>query len=543
MNGQSVEQLEELLIGLSSADNSVREKYEALYEQVWTPHPSLLLTGLCSVMARTGSEATSRSLAAIFFRRAIRKLIPNSEDANLKKGIIMWEQLDLQSQQECCDLLLRAWQGEPLHQVRNKISDALAEVLRIISVHGEWPQLLAMLWSIDATKPSDLVCSSLRILTAVPESVQNYESGAVAAYLAQFFDNADFSVRLSAIKALNGIITSSSDDRKISFSPLINKMPELLAVFASGDGSQEQELTEIMQSIVEIADDCPKLFRSIVSRIVPVLIAISNIKTLEDECKSASVELTTTLCEVMPTTFKKQKSGLISDVVTLLLELISSNLSEDQEWFKQSPDDENEEEAMSLAAEQSLDRVAIAFGGKALLPVLTMTIPSMLSSSDWKHRYGALRAIANMAEGCADVLTDRLGDFLSLVWPAFKDDHPRVQYAACHALGQLCTDFSGPLQELFAAQCLSSLVGVLVNSTQPRVQCHAAAALINFAEGVDAAIIAPVLDGLFDRLVSLLGTSIIYLQEQVIATIAAFSSAAGKDFAKVSAVLALSLTQ
>ena len=53
--------------------------------------------------------------------------------------------------------------------------------------------------------------------------------------------------------------------------------------------------------------------------------------------------------------------------------------------------------------EQALDRVAIALGGKPVLPVAFQFIPAMLQSHDWKHRHAGLIAIASLAEGTATV--------------------------------------------------------------------------------------------------------------------------------------------
>ncbi|PJF18626.1 Karyopherin Sal3 [Paramicrosporidium saccamoebae] len=527
ITNEAVAQLQQILVGLSSSDNSIREKHEQAFEQNWISQPEVLFPSLCMVITMDQTP-TSRSLAAIILRRVLGKSIPAPTGG---KNVRLWSTLSADAQKNCGETLLNSWKGESVKEVRNKISDAIAEVARIVNLHEEWPQLLTLIWSVDVSQPSELIESSLRILAAVPECIQNQKGELVASYLIQFFNHAEVQVQLAAVKALCAVVSVSSDDKKQAYANIVNGIPNILAAFAQA--SAEEALTDCIQSIVEMADDCPKLFRPQATRLAPVLCAITDCKEgqFEDDTRSVALELLTTLVEVIPGTFKKQKE-LTGTVVILILKMISSGLDDGQEWYQITPDDEFEEEDLSLTAEAALDRVAIALGGKTLLPSLMSSIPGMIRSSEWKHRYGALRAIANMAEGCADLLEDRLEELLGLVWPSFKDAHPRVQYAACHALGQLCTDFAGPLQEHFAQQCLASLVGVLVSSNQPRVQCHAAAALINFAEGVDSAIISPVLDGLLDRLVSLLGTSTLYLQEQVIASMAAFSSASGVSFSR-----------
>ena len=46
-------------------------------------------------------------------------------------------------------------------------------------------------------------------------------------------------------------------------------------------------------------------------------------------------------------------------------------------------------------------------------------------------------------------MINELDKVLELVVPALQDPHPRVQFAGCNALGQMSTDFAGPMQEKY----------------------------------------------------------------------------------------------
>lgn len=186
-----------------------------------------------------------------------------------------------------------------------------------------------------------------------------------------------------------------------------------------------------------------------------------------------------------------------------------------------------------------MDRFALALGGEAAGSIIYGHITRMLKADphDWRSTYAALMGIASTAEGCAEgFLEDGLAGLLELIWPLFGHGHPRVQYACCHALGQLCTDFPGRIQAEAAPAALTALVGLLSKNSPAapaRVQCHAAAALVNFAEGCDAEAIAPFLDGILSVLAGILSSANLppYLVEQLLATIAAYSGAAQDRFA------------
>jgi hypothetical protein len=54
--------------------------------------------------------------------------------------------------------------------------------------------------------------------------------------------------------------------------------------------------------------------------------------------------------------------------------------------------------------QEALDRVAIALGGKALVPAAAQLLPLWLGDGgDWRKRHAALICLAQIAEGCSKV--------------------------------------------------------------------------------------------------------------------------------------------
>ena len=76
--------------------------------------------------------------------------------------------------------------------------------------------------------------------------------------------------------------------------------------------------------------------------------------------------------------------------------------------------------------EHSLDRVACALGGAAVLPPAFSFIPAMLASHDWRLRHAGLMAIAAIAEGTSKVMQNELGKVIECVCgflPALSPDY------------------------------------------------------------------------------------------------------------------------
>ena len=65
--------------------------------------------------------------------------------------------------------------------------------------------------------------------------------------------------------------------------------------------------------------------------------------------------------------------------------------------------------------EQSLDRLACAVGGKAVLPAAFQHIPGMLASHDWKLHHAELMAISSVTEGMSKVMQNELGKVVEYV--------------------------------------------------------------------------------------------------------------------------------
>ena len=114
-----------------------------------------------------------------------------------------------------------------------------------------------------------------------------------------------------------------------------------------------------------------------------------------------------------------------------------------------------------------------------------------------------------------------------------------MRYAACNALGQLATDFRVLFQKSFHQKVLPALLQVMVSDVNfPRVQAHAAAALVNFFEECPVNILEPYLDAVMQSLEHVLSEKMRQLSqkgsklvlEQVLTTIATVADTAEAKF-------------
>ncbi|XP_014663944.1 PREDICTED: LOW QUALITY PROTEIN: importin-5-like [Priapulus caudatus] len=147
-------------------------------------------------------------------------------------------------------------------------------------------------------------------------------------------------------------------------------------------------------------------------------------------------------------------------------------------------------------------------------------------------------AISAVGEGSTEQIEAAAANIMEGVLPFLQDPHPRVRYAACNAIGQMSTDFAPIFEKKFHDKVIPGLLMVMDDHANPRVQAHAGAALVNFAEDCPKTILAAYLDTIMSKLEFILTTKFKELVEtgtklvleQVVTTIAAVADTCEEKF-------------
>lgn len=127
-------ELSQLLQALQSPDNTIRSQAEEHLQNSWTAtRPEVLLMGLAEQVQGPGDTAT-RSFAAVIFRRIASKVRKADSGENLDLFISLPKEQAAVIRQK----LLETLAAESERIVRNKISDAVAEVARQYTENGKF---------------------------------------------------------------------------------------------------------------------------------------------------------------------------------------------------------------------------------------------------------------------------------------------------------------------------------------------------------------------------------------------------------------------
>jgi len=226
-------------------------------------------------------------------------------------------------------------------------------------------------------------------------------------------------------------------------------------------------------------------------------------------------------------------SDYVPQVVPALLKLMAERNEFDDDWalaadgtFKDDDQDE-----IAVIAEGGLDRLAQALGNIVFEP-FTEVFQTMVSSRRWQEKYAALSGLASVAEGCAEPLLELLSEFVGVAIQATRHSHPAVRYAAIYAIGQMCTDCEGCVQDEHGTEVLQAIVGVM-QSSEPRIQAYAAACTVNFfnaADGTSPAQVEATLPAVFQTLLSLLSQGTTFVKENALEALTLLAHFMGDEF-------------
>ena len=273
----------------------------------------------------------------------------------------------------------------------------------------------------------------------------------------------------------------------------------------SGDEASAQDCIE---ALMEVADEHPRFLRRQLAETVGAMLQVADAAALEPATRQLAAEFVLTLCEA-----REKAPGMMRKLPAFVGRLFGCLLSflldveDDPAWHRADSDataHEGEGELFEFGQE-GLDRLALALGGGTITPLASEALPALMADgADWRKRHAALVCLAQVAEGCSKAMAAQTGPLVDFCVAGLADPHPRVRWAACQALGQMCTDLGPGLQREQGGKALPALLGAMQGAGAPRVQAHAAAALVNFTEACDVPTLAPHLDALVATLLALL---------------------------------------
>ena len=451
----------------------------------------------------------------------------------------IWPQLSPAGKAGVKTELLNCIKEEQSRSLSRKVCDCTAELAAGIIEENEWPELLPFMLQCVQSGDPRVMESALLIFDQLARYVINVLQqylGTLHGALGACLGHANMDVKLAAFKATTTFIQYLENpvdrDQFQSMVPLL-----LGAVGSALNSGDETAAQEAVSQLIDVADEHPRFLRRQLPDVVSAMLQIAETESLDEGTRRLSAEFLVTLCEA-----REKAPGMMRKLPNFVQRLFNCCLSflldiEDEPDWHTAEDEKMESEGdgeLFETGQEYLDRMALAVGGKALVPVAGVALPALIQDADWKKRHAALMCLAQIAEGCVKLMSEMqvMEPLVQLCLAGAQDPHPKVRWAACQALGQLCSDLGPELQEAQHAAVLPVLMALMDDFNNPRVQAHACAATVNFAENCDQDVMAPYLDTLISKLLALLQQGRRNVQEGALTSLASVADCAQEYFVK-----------
>ncbi|CDP17582.1 unnamed protein product [Coffea canephora] len=492
-------------------------------------------------MAAESTQMQQAQLAAILgqdpapFETLISHLMSSSNEQRSQAESIF--NLIKQTDPNSLALKLAQLLSSSHHSIIKKLCDTISELASSILPDNEWPEILPFMFQCVTSSDAKLQESAFLIFSQLAQYIGDtlvpYIKDLHAVFLQVLNHSASSDVRIAALSAVINFIQclNSASDRD-RFQDLLPAMMRTLT--EALNGAQEATAQEALELLIELAGTEPRFLRRQLVDVVGSMLQIAEAETLEEGTRHLAIEFVITLAEARERApgMMRKLPQFISRLFAILMKMLL-DVEDDPAWHTADAENEDAGETSNYSVGQEcLDRLSIALGGNTIVPVASEQLPVYLAAPEWQKHHAALIALAQIAEGCSKVMIKNLGDVLNMVLNSFQDPHPRVRWAAINAIGQLSTDLGPDLQVQYHQRVLPALAAAMDDFHNPRVQAHAASAVLNFSENCTPEILTPYLDGIVSKLLVLLQNGKQMVQEGALTALASVADSSQEHFQK-----------
>lgn len=126
-------------------------------------------------------------------------------------------------------------------------------------------------------------------------------------------------------------------------------LPDVLNILPPIKETHESdELSKALVALIDLAETCPKMFKSLFSNLVQFSVSVIQDKELSDLCRQNALELMATFADYAPTMCKKDAS-YTNDMITQCLSLMTDLGEDDDDAAEWLANDDVSRNSQSLA--------------------------------------------------------------------------------------------------------------------------------------------------------------------------------------------------
>ncbi|KAI0712867.1 armadillo-type protein, partial [Cerioporus squamosus] len=388
-------EITQILSNLVLGDNAIRQSAEQAVDERLAHTPELYLLAIAQFATSADTELM-RSFSLVLLRRLLFR------PANAQR-VPLYDHLGAQAIETLQRILLHSLQHEPAPVVRRKTVDTVTDLSNNAMRRGHpWPALQPQVFAMSDSHDVLTREAAFRVFAGCPNLIIDLQTDAVVAILQKGLqDTQSTEVRLASLRAAVAFLTALDLNAQAQalalLYPMLNTLP---SVPCPQQPAFLSVLTELAGSNAHLfRPHIPALLKFLPSLLLPVVDAgptptvarpnpgggssfafppVAQSASAngeekepvgeEDEVRKAALEFMTTLSESKPGMLRSEPAW-VEIVVRGCLEGMGEIPEDDTEtWLEADPAEDPTDDSYPHTYEHSLDRVACALGGQAVLP-------------------------------------------------------------------------------------------------------------------------------------------------------------------------------
>jgi len=530
----------ELIQALQSTDAAKRQPAEKMYSQAKSTDPEKLILGMMEILGSADVDMDIRSHNAVLLRGLVAMAAPEKD--------FIFPRLSAQCKTQVANGLLLLYKQEQDPKLQKRIGFSISTLARYVCdkddprghlAEGGWPELLPLVFGM-CVQPSSPEAGEIA-LRMLKELVATLASDIVAAkqelgvILQGALQSAELKLQHAGLLLVCEIVCYA---KKSDWAPLLATAGALVQVMRKMVASQDENmLQEALMAITETAGAEPEFFKQLLSTSMEPATFLCEVTRQRDmpEVRGLALEWLVTYCEKRTKWLSKHLQGYFAVVLeacmVLMLEVDESE-EEVAAWARRMDDEEGDEDEDDLyhVGEEAIDRVVKSIEMEAASGPLFALIGQFVKRDEWQYKHAALAAIKQTIEYAEEQThIDEMGQ---LLLQHMGHAHPRVRYAALHALGQLANDQSPAFQERSHAQVMPVL-SEKMDDPVDKVAAMAMSAFVSFAEQLEAPLMMQYAGNFMEKfMMKLQSTQHRGVREESITSIAVIAGVMEKDFSQ-----------
>lgn len=555
-----MDKLVEIIEGLGSTDGPTRSECEKSLRYYQDNDLENTIMTILKLM-RGHKDQQIRLQCAILIRNIFRVFIKSSafdgmdEERNDEPVLNSqedekdyWKLLSEEAKSIIKSELISNISAEADKIVRNNICNTIIDLSSKLVVNNGWPELVSVTFDFCHSSNIEFLISGYRLLsgllTYIPMEMEE-KHALIGDICMKGLNVSNVEVRSECINLISCILEDNCLSIVKSVQPCVPLILQSLSLMAKNSSTNLtilEETDKVLQSLARMIDMNAKFFSKHIVNMCDILFSIcmkseSELNPdFENSLKTLSIEALITIPERRPKMALSVPHFVEKLVHLSMLFMLEINNESFNEWMNSVKEGKDDNQEMYDIGEEALDRVGKAFSEieeAQFINILFNRVSDFLMRNTWEHKYVGIMAIAQTIEYLPDEdIEEQLDHVVHMLLQVLTDQDVRVRYAACQAIGQISLDHQPYVQKEFYNEILPALINTM-NDVHLRVQSHATAAFVNYAEELDKSALVPYSDIIIDILLQRLNSaSYLLVREQAVTAIAVIAGVIEEGFVK-----------